>query len=570
MKPKATATNPTPLIGETQENVYTCITYSNMVVLGINGGFRQGYQDVSACLVKEGRLLAAVEEERLNRVKFSPGRLPYLSVLEVLRISNLSIQEVDAVAFHGSTWGNEFEEKLTAYFVQYFGYCPPIKRYHHHNCHAAATYYSSGYERALVLTMDNSGDGVSIQIAVGENGRLQILQRYQRPLSLGVYYSLLTQYCGFLKDSDEYKLMGLAAYGNPDRFDFSWLLDFRDGELFLNLDYVVTVPSLAPSLHRDEMNFNEAFVERMGRSRRLPAEPIADFYKDVAASAQRRLEEVVLQLIRHYSEKTGIRHVCTAGGVALNCLMNQKLMNAPFTDALFVQPASSDAGISLGAAWLAAAEVGDTPVAPEHASWGNEYDNEQIRMALDVCRASYEYVENPAETAADYLAAGKVIGWFQGRMEFGPRALGNRSILANPALPGVQALVNRKIKFRDSFRPFGASVLEEDIHTYFEGKQHQAPYMTVNYSVRSDHRETLSGVTHRDGTCRIQTVNATQNNLYYELLTRLKQKNGHGVCLNTSFNLNHEPIVNTPQQAISSFFGSGLDGLLIGNYLLKK
>lgn len=541
-----------------------------MIVLGINGGFRQGYQDVSACLVKNGELLAAVEEERLNRVKFSPGRLPHLSINEVLRIASISIHDVDTIAFHGSTWGNEFDEKLSAYFVQHFGYCPPIKRYHHHDCHTAASFYSSGFEQSLVFTMDNSGDGASLQVCVGDNGKLRMLKRYQRPLSLGVYYSLFTQYCGFTKDSDEYKLMGLAAYGNPERFDFSWLLDFRENELFLDTQYIITVPALAPSLHRDEMNFNEKFVARLGRKRRLPSQPIDDFYKDVAASAQRHLEKMVLELIKYYTHHTGIHHVCTAGGVALNCLMNQKIMDASFVHNLFVQPASSDAGISLGAAWLAASEMGDVPIKPAHAFYGNEYSNENILQVLDICRVAYQYIENPAEKAATYIAEGKVIGWFQGRMEFGPRALGNRSILANPALPGVQALVNQKIKFRDSFRPFGASVLESDVHTYFEGRGAQAPYMTINYRVKENYKQILLGVTHADSTCRIQTVDASQNPLYHELLTHLKHKTGHGVCLNTSFNLNHEPIVCTPQQALSSFFGSGLDVLFMGNYMIIK
>ena len=541
-----------------------------MIILGINGGFRQGYQDVSACLLKDGRVLAAVEEERLSRVKFSPGRLPYLSVQEVLRCAGISIREVDALAFHGSTWGPEIEEKLHRYFTEHFGYAPPLKRYHHHDCHAAAAYYSSGFDTTLVLTMDNSGDGTSLQVSVGENGKLRLLQRYQRPCSLGVFYSLLTQYCGFVKDSDEYKLMGLAAYGNPDRFDFSWLLDFTEDGLVLDTRYVVTVPPLAPSLHRDEMNFNEAFTERMGRGRRLPGTEPDDFYKDVAASAQKRLEQTVLALAEHYVRQTGIRNLCTAGGVALNCLMNQKLMNAPFLDGFFVQPAASDAGISLGAAWLAAAENGDVPVPPGDAFLGNAFDEASVRRVLDGCGITYTRVDDVASTAAVLLAEGRVIGWFQGRMEFGPRALGNRSILANPSVPGIQARVNQKIKFRDSFRPFGASVLESDVHVYFEGKNTRSPYMTVNYTVRPEHRQTLAGVTHRDGTCRIQTVDMVQNPLYYSLLLHLKDKTGHGVCLNTSFNLNHEPIVCTPQQAVSSFFGSGLDALLIGPYLIVK
>lgn len=541
-----------------------------MIVLGINGGFRQGYQDVSACLVIDGHVVAAVEEERLSRIKFSPGRLPYLSVVEVLRIANISIHDVDWLAFHGSTWGTEIDGKLSQYFMQHFGYCPPIKRYHHHDCHAAASYYSSGFNKALVVTMDNSGDGVSLQISVGEAGQLKLLRRFERPTSLGVYYSLITQYCGFTKDSDEYKLMGLAAYGDANRFDFSWLMHVADGELFVDTQYVVTVPPLSPSLHKDEMNFNEQFVKKMGRERRLPSSAISDFYMDVAASAQRHLEKMVLKLIAHYVKETGVHTICTSGGVALNCLMNQKIMDAPFVEKLFVQPASSDAGISMGAALLACVENKGTPTPPRHAFLGRAYTSGEIRQIVDMCHVNYTEIDDPAELAASLLADGKVIGWFQGCMEFGPRALGNRSILANPSLQEVKALVNRKIKFRDSFRPFGASVLEEDTLVYFEGKNAVAPYMTVNYAVRPTYKDLLSGVTHNDGTCRIQTVNATQNVLYYQLLKSLKRKVGHGVCLNTSFNLNHEPIVSTPQQALASFYGSGLDALIIGNFFIKK
>lgn len=541
-----------------------------MIVLGINGGFRIGYQDVAACLAVDGRIVAAVEEERISRIKFSPGRLPYRSVLEVLRIAGIRIEQVDAVAFHGSTWGPHIEPKVRAYFTEHFGYAPPLLQYHHHDCHAAATFYSSGFSRALVLTMDNSGDGISVQVSVGENGHIRPLHRFARPHSFGVFYSLITQYCGFTKDSDEYKLMGLAAYGNPHRFDFSWLLEVRDGEPHIHTDYVVTVAPTEPSLHRDEMNFNQKFLDTMGRGRRLPHAPLEPFYQDVAASAQRHLEQSVLQLLQYHVTQTGIRHVCTAGGVALNCLMNQKLMEAPFVDGFFVQPASTDAGIALGAAWLGGLQKGVTPVTEELLFLGTEYTDEELRTVLDTCQITYEYINDPARTAAESLARHRVIGWFQGRMEFGPRALGNRSILANPATPDVRATVNNKIKFRDSFRPFGASVLADECARYFTGNAALPNYMTINFGVKPEFAERLAGITHRDGSCRLHTVTEAQNGLYHGLLTHLKALTGMGVCLNTSFNLGHEPIVHTPQQALATFYGSGLDALFMGNYLIKK
>lgn len=541
-----------------------------MIVLGINGGFRPGYQDVSAVLIRDGAVIAAIEEERLSRVKYSAGRLPHLSVLEVLRIGGITIREVDMVAFHGSTWEAEIDGRIQQYFENHFGYCPPITRYHHHDCHAAASFFSSGFQEALIMTMDNSGDGISLQIAVGKGNNIEVIKRFARPNSLGLFYSLLTQFCGFVKDGDEYKLMGLAAYGDKKRYDFSWLIGFDGEELKLNTDYIHTVGPKAPSLHRDEMIYNALFEAKMGMKRRLPHEEITQEYKDIAASAQLLFENIALQIAAHYLHKTGQKYLCTAGGAALNCLANQRLMNELQVGGFFVQPASSDAGISLGAAWLACIERSITPQAPPDAFLGNEYSDAEIQQVLDICQARYEHIDDPASVAADLLASGKVIGWYQGRMEFGPRALGNRSILANPATENIQSLVNHKIKFREGFRPFGASVLEEDCAVHFDGRLPVAPYMTVTYQTRQEKLAHLRGVTHADGTCRIQTVNEKQNKLYYDLLRKLKEKTGAGVCLNTSFNLKYEPIVCTPQQALGTFFASGLDALIIGHFLIRK
>ncbi|MBS1618490.1 MAG: hypothetical protein JST76_08225 [Bacteroidetes bacterium] len=541
-----------------------------MIVLGINGGFRQGYQDVSAALIRDGAVVAAIEEERLSRVKYSAGRLPHLAVLEVLRIGGIAIQQVDVLAFHGSTWEAEIDGRIQQYFENHFGYCPVIKRYHHHDCHAAASFFSSGYPEAMIMTMDNSGDGISLQIAVGKGTQIEVVKRFPRPDSLGLFYSLLTQFCGFVKDGDEYKIMGLAAYGDKTRYDFSWLLSFEGEALRLNTAYINTVGPKAPSLHRDEMIFNALFEQKMGMKRRLPHEEITQVYKDIAASAQLHFENTALQIAKYFLGKTGQKNLCTAGGAALNCLANQRLMNELPIEGFFVQPASSDAGISLGAAWLACLNYNIAPKTPVDAFLGNEYSDAEIQQVLDICQAHYEMVDDPAAIAADLLAGGKVIAWYQGRMEFGPRALGNRSILANPATPDIQSLVNRKIKFREGFRPFGASVLEEDCSSNFEGRLPVAPYMTVTYQTRKEKLDQLKGVTHADGSCRIQTVNEKQNKLYYQLLRLLKEKTGSGVCLNTSFNLKYEPIVCTPQQALGTFYASGLDALIIGHYLIRK
>jgi len=541
-----------------------------MIILGINGGFVAGYQDVSAVLIVDGKVVAAVEEERLSRVKHSAGRLPYLSVIEVLKIGKVSIEQVDVIAYHGSTWEDVIETKIKHYFGRNFGYCPGIKRFHHHDCHAAGTFYSSGFDQALIMSMDNSGDGISLQIAAGNGEGIHVLRRYERPNSLGLFYSMVTQFCGFTKDSDEYKLMGLAAYGNKTKYDFSWLVSFENEALKLNTAYINSVAPRTPSLHRDEMIFNEAFITKAGISPRIPGAAILQEYKDMAASAQFHLENLALQIARHYLGVTGLKKLCTSGGVALNCLMNQRLMNELPVEDFFIQPASSDAGISKGAAWLAGIDDKIIPVAPSDAFLGNEFSDEEIENTLNICEVRYLRINDPAETAAELLARNKVIGWFQGRMEFGPRALGNRSILANPATKNIQSLVNRKIKFREGFRPFGASVLEEDLYDLFEGRLKTSPYMTVTYQTKTEKQQSLQGVTHVDGTCRIQTVNKRQNELFHQMLIHLKQKTGVGVCLNTSFNLNYEPIVCTPQQAVATFFASGLDSLIIGNYIISK
>jgi len=541
-----------------------------MIVLGINGGFRQGYQDVSACLIENGEIVAAVEEERLNRIKFSAGRLPFLSVKEVLEIASRSFEDIDLIAFHGSTWGDEIQNRLEDYFINHFGSCPEFKRYHHHDCHAASAFCASGFDEALVLTMDNSGDGISLQLMLGKGKKLELIERFARPDSLGLFYQVITQYCGFVKDSDEYKVMGLASYGNSERFDFSWLIDFQDGRLCINKAFIIVPQVGAPSLHKDEMVFTPLFLEKMGQGRRLPKSPLSSFYKDVAASAQAHLEKVVLKIIGHYMNLYQQEKLCLAGGIALNCVMNQQIMNAALVKDLYIQPAAGDAGISLGAAYLGSIEKGVPPQGMASVYLGKAYDANDIESMLKVCGIKYQYISEIEEYTAKALAEGKIVAWHQGRMEYGPRALGNRSILANPTIQGMQDKVNKRVKFRESFRPFCPSVLEEDRSLYFVGKKDAAPHMTITYDVNEYGRKSIPAVTHVDQTARIQTVNRGQNERFYKLLLALKKITGHGVVMNTSLNLSHEPIVCTPRDALSTFFASGMDLLVIDNFLIEK
>ncbi len=539
-------------------------------ILGINGGIRPGYQDISAVLMKGGKVVAAMEEERLTRIKHSAGQLPILSIHEVLRIANISMDEVSVLAFHGSTWNESIEFVIKNHFISQFGKCPPIKRYHHHQCHAASAFYPSGFREALVITVDGSGDGISTQVSVGRNGKLELIKQYPRPQSLGMFYSIFTQICGFTRDTDEYKLMGLSAYGNPSIFNLDDILWVDENGYRFNEDYMVRILPGQSSPTRHEILYSHKLVEKLNVSRRINKE-ITESYKNIAAAAQKKIEEAMVTLVKNHVMETGINTVCLAGGVALNCLANQKIEALDEVKELFVQPASTDAGISLGAAYLASREEGVVAFEKHsHVFWGNGFSDEAIESVLIKCQLVYEKMDSLVISAADDLANGKVIGWFQGNMEFGPRALGNRSILANPSTKNIQHVVNEKIKFREGFRPFGASVLAEDFQTYFHSNSQEASYMTKVFNVKKDFKDLLAGVTHVDGTCRVQTVNQNQNPLYYSLLLAIKKQCGHGVLLNTSFNLNHEPIVNTPREAIASFFASGMDSLYIGNYRLKK
>lgn len=540
-----------------------------MYILGINGGVRHGYQDVSATLIKDGIVLYAIEEERLNRVKFSPGQLPELAISECLKQANITIKDIDYIASHGSTWGTEYAEKVHDYFLYTFGYCPKLEFVHHHDAHAASAFYASGFDKAMVLTIDASGDGVSTQLSLGDGNKMELLKRFSRPNSVGIFYLIITQLCGFKRDTDEYKLMGLAAYGNKDKYDFSSVIYFKDGNLYFNEDYLKPLAPSAPQLTKQELAFSNKLTDEFG-AKRLKIETINQHYKDIAASAQKRLEEIIVEIVKYFHEETGLNKICLAGGVALNCLANQKIMNLDFIDDIYVQPAASDAGISLGAAMYVSSKYGFKPSPINSALLGMEYSDEEIEMVLKDINVAYKKLENPAKEAAILVSENKVIGWFQGRMEFGPRALGARSILANPAMPNVKDIINAKIKYRESYRPFCPSVIEEEASNYFIGKAKLAPFMNITFDVLEEMKIKIPGVVHEDGTARIQTVNKLLQPLYYNFLLELKHLTGHPVVVNTSFNTNNEPIVANPYDAVATFYRSGLDALVIGSFLIIK
>ena len=538
-----------------------------MIILGINGGVRAGYQDVSAVLVKNGEVVYAIAEERLNRKKHSSGQLPFLSIHSALDFAKINIQDVDYIATHGSTWGETYEAVLAEYMQNSFGHCPKIVRVHHHIAHAASAYYGSGYDESMVLTMDASGDGIAVQKAIGKAGVLQVVDQISRDNSLGIFYSIITQYCGFTRDTDEYKLMGLAPYGNANLVKLDDVIEINSANYVVNQAFLKEMKPGTPQGSRQQAAYSKKLIDLLGPAR-LPGAEMSAHYKNVAAAAQCKLQEAIVNLVTQFHKETGLRTICLAGGVALNCEVNRHLMALPFIDQVFVQPASGDDGISLGAAWYVSNEMGFRPVPAAHYYIGNAFSNDKILADLNLMRVSYQHVEDPASAAASLVSQDKIVAWFQNRDEFGPRALGARSILANPCNPSMKKLLNQKIKFREGFRPFCPSVLEEDVALHFTGKQSLSPYMTINYKVLNS--SLTPSISHANNTARIQTVNNRHHPLFYDYLKNLKKEIGVGMSINTSFNRNQEPIVHQPIEAVSAFYGSGIDALIIGNYLLEK
>lgn len=540
-----------------------------MNILGLNGGIRLGYQDTAAVLIQDGKVTAAVEEERMNRIKYAPGQLPELAIVEALKIGGLGMKDIDLVASHGETWGGDFEFWLRDYLGQTFGHCPGIIRVNHHNAHAASAFFGSGFDQAMILTIDASGDSVATQAAVGKDKRIDVLKRISRPNSLGIFYSVMTQYCGFRRDSDEYKLMGLAAYGDKHRYDLSDMLTYGNGNYELNTDYLKPIKPGQAQPVRQNMAFSEKLIEKLG-PKRVKGQPLAQHYKNVAASAQDLLEQVLIDQVRALHKETGMRKLCLAGGVALNCMANKHLMNLDFVDDIYIQPAAGDAGVSLGAAMWAGMLKGEPPQAIPHVYLGSSYSEGEIETELRNIGVTYEKVDKPEQFAAKDIADNKIVGWYQGATEYGPRALGNRSILANPANPLMKDILNDRIKHREPFRPFAPSLMAEEFSRFFKGKKEHSPFMTINYEACPENAAKIPAVVHEDGTSRIQTVSEKDNPLYYKLLKEVKKRTGIGMVVNTSFNVNMQPIVNTPAEAVSTFYACGMDVLYAGPFMIRK
>jgi carbamoyltransferase len=581
-----------------------------MNILGINAY----HGNASAAIVCEGRLIAAVEEERFNRVKYAAG-FPAQAIRYCLKEAGLTLAEIDHVAvprdpyarlatklFYAARMPSFARERarVLAKFTgnpealaQVFEADPKklkakFHRVEHHQAHLASSFFVSPFERAALLSADGLGDFASTMWGTGSGSRMNIDGAVAFPHSLGLFYSGVTQYLGFPKFGDEYKVMGLAAYGEPEQMEaFREIVRFdahSNGNGFrLGLDYFThhrTGPEMSwaeadktPTLGR---MFSEEMPKRLGAAR-APEEALEQRHHNLAASLQARLEEVYLGMLKKLAERTGLKAVCLAGGVAFNCVANGKIFDATPFEKVYVHPAAGDAGLAVGAAFYVWHQKLSKPrsFVMEHAYWGPGYSLEEIRKAIDsngIAQKGFRVTElaeqELARGTAAIIADGKILGWFQGRCEWGPRALGNRSIVADPRRPEMKEILNRRIKHRESFRPFAPSILSEVTGEYFE-KSHPSPFMTLAYPVRTEKRGTIPAPTHVDGTGRLQTVTREANPRYHALLSAFRDLTGVPVVLNTSFNDN-EPIVCRPEEAIDCFLRTQMDALVLGDFLITK
>jgi len=581
-----------------------------MNILGINAY----HGNASAAIVCEGRLIAAVEEERFNRVKYAAG-FPAQAIHYCLREAGLTLADIHHVGVPRNPYARlgtkifyalrmpSFARERVRVLTKFTGVrealarafdADPAKitaqfhRIEHHLAHLASAFFVSPFESAAVLSADGLGDFASTMWASGDGGRLRVEGSIAFPHSLGLYYTAVTQYLGFLNFGDEYKVMGLAAYGQPEQLDtFREIVKFderaRNNGFRLGLNYFThhrTGPEMSwaeadktPSLGR---LFSDEMPRRLGPVRQ-PEEPVEQRHRNLAASLQTRLEEVYLGMLKKLAESTQQKAVCLAGGVAFNCVANGKIFETTPFEEVYVQPAAGDAGLSVGAAFHVWHQILGKPKTFEmnHAYWGPGFTQAEIRKAIgesSIANNGYSVIELPEEElvrrSAAIIADGKILGWFQGRAEWGPRALGNRSIVADPRRPETKEILNRRIKHREIFRPFAPSVLAEATGEWFT-RSHPSPFMTLAYPVRPEKREKIPAPTHIDGTGRLQTVGREANPRYWKLIRAFGDATSVPVVLNTSFNDN-EPIVCRPEEALDCFLRTQMDALVLGDFLVTK
>jgi carbamoyltransferase len=577
-----------------------------MNILGINAY----HGNASAAIVCEGRLVAAVEEERFNRVKYAAG-FPAQAIRFCLKEAGLELKDIDHVAVPRNPYARlgtklfyamrmpSFARERIKVLAKFTGIqealaqafdTDPAKiaakfhRIEHHQAHLASAFFVSPFERAALLSADGLGDFASTMWGAGEGSRMKIDGAIAFPHSLGLFYSAVTQYLGFLKFGDEYKVMGLAAYGEAEQLEAFRDIVRANGDGFrLGLDYFTHHRS-GPEMSWAEADktptmgkmFSEAMERRLG-PKRNPEEPLEQRHRNLASALQARLEEVYLGMLKKLAERTGLKAVCLAGGVAFNCVANGKIFDATGFEQVYVHPAAGDGGLAVGAAFFVWHQILGRPRSflMDHAYWGPGYTRDQTRRAIDASGLAQngwrvdELAEDKLmERTAAIVADGKILGWFQGRAEWEPRALGNRSIVADPRRPEMKEILNQRIKHREIFRPFAPSILAESTGKWFE-KSHPSPFMTLAYSVRPEKREKIPAPTHVDGTGRLQTVTREANPRYWSLIKAFEQLTGVPVVLNTSFNDN-EPIVCRPEEALDCFQRTQMDALVLGDFLITR
>ena len=588
-------------------------------------GISAFYHDSAACILNDGEIIAAAQEERFTRKKHDPS-YPYNAIEFVLKSANLKLSEVEKIVFFEKPF-LKFERLLETYVAfapkGFFSFAKAMplwikeklfqknllfnklkshdKNYKtdeniffsdHHLSHAASAFFPSPFKEAVVLTADGVGEWATTTVAVGKGNKLDIKKEIHFPHSLGLLYSAFTYYTGFKVNSGEYKLMGLAPYGNPIYVDkIKKLIDIKDDGTFrLNQKYF----NYATGLTMTNKHFHNLFNHK---PRNPNHEKLDQFHMDIASSIQQVTEEVMIKITKSIRKEYGIKNLCLAGGVALNCVANGKILHEKIFDNIWIQPAAGDAGGSLGAAlalWYSN-QKNERHINIEDDMKGSylgpEFTQEQIEEELKSVGANFQTLEyeNLLNLTSDYLSKENAIGWFQGKMEFGPRALGARSILGDPRSDRMQKNLNLKVKYRESFRPFAPSILRQDLTKWFS-MDVDSPYMLLVANINPEKkiemsveqkklfgidklnikRSEIPAVTHVDYSARVQTVTLETNKRYYDLISKFKEKTGCPVIINTSFNVRGEPIVNTPTDAFNCFMGTELDFLIIGNCILDK
>jgi carbamoyltransferase len=573
-----------------------------MIVLGINAY----HGDAAAALVRDGVLVAAAEEERFNRVKHCAG-FPVNAVKYCLREAGIDIRDVDHIAISRDPSANLMDKilftltrvhKMTSFIKDRLSNVSkvrdvlgelaaglgvarsqiraPLHNVEHHLCHMASAFLVSPFEEAACLSIDGFGDFVSTMMGRGQGSDVRPIERIEFPHSLGVFYTMVTQYLGFPKYGDEGKVMGLAPYGKPVYLDkmAKILRVQRDGTFELGLDYF-RHDSEGVEMSWDEGTpkigriFSDAMVRELGPARE-PGQPLTPHYENVAASLQKALEEAIFALLNRLHSKVPSRNLSLAGGVALNSVTNGMIFDrTPFRE-VFIQPAAGDAGTAVGAAFYVATTKlgGRRGYVMRTAYTGPGFSHDECHASLAAAGLAPADCADPIGRAADLIADGKVVGWFQGRMEFGPRALGNRSILADPRKAEMKDILNARVKHREPFRPFAPVILAERTGDYFE-KDYPSPFMLLVYNVREEKRAEVPAITHVDGTGRLQTVSADENAAYYNVVRAFGERTGTPVLLNTSFNEN-EPIVCTPADAIRCWQTTKMDALFLGDVVVER